>query len=57
MILMVLVMKSLTSLNRTFYGIEINWQEATRGCFKVLIVPFMELKYRRQRRGQNPPMS
>ena len=43
-------------LNRTFYGIETSAAAARAKSTDVLIVPFMELKHRRQRRGQNPPM-
>ena len=36
--------KALSSLNRTFYGIETGTAAVVRGCRAVLIVPFMELK-------------
>ena len=39
-----------TGLNRTFYGIETTERSGQRAAAQqVLIVPFMELKHRRQR--------
>ena len=43
------------SLNRTFYGIETIYKVKQVYCPRVLIVPFMELKHRRQRRRLSSP--